>query len=114
EQTHAAKDLTDTIKAEMRRRKIPYGNLEKGADGQPKTGLLHSFDIMKAPNKTGEGPGQGKGPVGKVRQGPTGIPFLQNIRVYQKSVTDKKTGKSSVSKSIMTFRTVSSKQKGTD
>lgn len=113
EQTHAAKDLTDTVKAEMRRRKIPYGNIEKDAGGKPKTGLLHSFDILKNPPKTHEGPGQGKGPIGKVRQGPTGIPFLQNIRVYQRNVTDKKTGKSSTQKQVMTFRMVSSNHKGT-
>jgi hypothetical protein len=45
--------------------------------------------------------------VGGVRQGPTGIPFLQNVTVYQSP--DKKS-KSGVKRSIFTFRTVSSKQ----
>jgi hypothetical protein len=38
-------------------------------------------------------------------QGPTGIPLLQSVRVYQRT---NKAGKTT--KSIMTFRTVSSKQ----
>ena len=112
QQTPAAKNLTDTLKQEMKRRKIPYGKLETNADGSPKTGLLHSFDIMKHPVKTAHGPGQGKGPIGAVRQGPTGIPFLQGVRVYQNKVKDPKSGKESVKKSIMTFRIASSKHKG--
>lgn len=111
-QTPAQKNLTDTIKAEMKKRKIPYGKLETDATGKPKTGLLHSFDIMKQPIKTGHGAGQGKGPVGAVKQGPTGIPFLQGVRVYQHAVKDKQ-GKEHVQKSIMTFRIASSKHKGT-
>lgn len=110
-QTSAQKSLTDTIKSEMKKRKIPYGKLETHADGRPKTGLLHSFDIMKQPIKTGQGVGQGHGPVGAVKQGPTGIPFLQGVRVYQTKVKDK-AGKESVKKSIMTFRIASSKHKG--
>lgn len=112
ESTPAQKTLTDTIKAEMKKRKIPYGNIEKDAQGNAKTGLLHSFDIMKSPLKSGAGPGQGHGPVGQVRQGPTGIPFLQGVRVYQTRMTDKM-GKSHVKKSIVTFRVASSKHKGT-
>lgn len=112
QQTPAAKNLTDTLKQEMKRRKIPYGKLETNADGSPKTGLLHSFDIMKQPIKTAHGAGQGKGPIGAVKQGPTGIPFLQGVRVYQNKVKDPKSGKESVKKSIMTFRIASSKHKG--
>jgi len=110
-QTPAQKNLTDTIKAEMKKRSIPYGSIEKKADGSPKLGLLHSFDIMKKPVKTGQGVGQGHGPVGAVKQGPTGIPFLQGVRVYQHKVKDKQ-GKEHVQKSIMTFRIASSKHKG--
>ncbi len=110
-QTPAQTTLTDTIKAEMKKRKIPYGKLETDSSGKPKLGLLHSFDIMKHPIKTQQGPGQGRGPVGAVRQGPTGIPFLQGVRVYQKAVKDK-SGKEHVQKSIMTFRIASSKHKG--
>jgi hypothetical protein len=111
-QTQAQIDLTSTIRKELKKRDIPYGNLEHGPDGQPKQGLLHSFDIMKSPIKTFNGPGQGKGQIGQVRQGPTGIPFLQGIRVYQKQIKDQSTGKIRTVKSIMTFRTVSSKMKG--
>lgn len=110
-QTPAQKDLTDTLKKEMGKRGIPYGKLETDAGGKPKTGLLHSFDIMKSPLKTGNGAGMGKGPIGQVRQGPTGIPFLQGVRVYQSKVKDR-AGKESVKKSIMTFRIASSKHKG--
>lgn len=112
QQTPAQTNLTDTIKLEMKKRKIPYGKLETDADGKPKTGLLHSFDIMKMPLKTSNGPGMGKGKIGQVRQGNTGIPFLQGVRVYQNKVKDKN-GKESMKKSIMTFRVASSKQKGT-
>jgi len=55
----------------------------------------------------------GKGPIGAARMGPTGIPFLQGIRVYQKRVKDDSTGHSKVSRGIMTFRVASSKHKGT-
>ena len=112
QQTQAAKDLTNTIKSELSRRKIPYAGIEKDASGTPKTGLLHKLDILKSPIKTAEGPGQGKGPMGAARQGPTGIPFLQGIRIYQQRVRDKG-GKESVKRSVMTFRTASSKQQGT-
>jgi len=110
--TPAQQDLTATIKSEMKRRGIPYGNIEKDSHGNPKLGLLHKFDIKNSPLKTGLFPGQGKGLVGHVRQGPTGIPFLQGVRVYQRQVQDK-AGKGSVQRGIMTFRTVSSKHKGT-
>jgi hypothetical protein len=110
-QTPEQTSLTDAIKSELKSRKIPYGRLEMGADGRPKTGLLHSFDITNKPLKTADAPGQGHGGVGDVRQGPTGIPFLQNVRVYQNSTTDNK-GASKVQKSIVTFRVASSKHRG--
>ncbi len=111
QQTPAQQDLTATLKSELKRRNIPYGKIEKDSAGNPKVGLLHKFDIRHGPMKTAHGPGQGKGLIGQVRQGSSGIPFLQGVRVYQKPVKDK-TGKTSVQRSIMTFRTVSSKQKG--
>lgn len=91
---------------------IPYGGLEKDDRGVPRTGLLHKLDIMDQPKKTHEGPGMGKGPLGEVRQGPTGIPFLQGIRIYQRE-TQNPDGSKSVKRAIMTFRVVSSKHKGT-
>jgi len=111
QQTPAQNDLTKTLKSEMKARKIPYGKIEVGPDGAPKLGMIHSFDILSKPIKKVEGVGQGHGPIGQVRQGMTGIPFLRNVRVYQQEVTDKK-GKTSTQKSIMTFRVASSKQRG--
>ena len=111
--TPAGKTLIDTIRKELKTRGIPFGKLEMDGSGKPRLGTLHNINITKEPAKTMNGPGQGKGPVGAVRQGPTGIPFLQGIRISQKSVKDSETGKESVKRSIMTFRTVSSKMKGT-
>ena len=108
-QTPAQTDLTNTIKAEMKRRKIPYAKIERNDDGTAKTGLLHSFDIKNAPMKS-QPKSQGSGPIGQVRQGPTGIPHLQGIRVYQREVADK-AGKKAVRRFITTFRIVSSRHK---
>lgn len=114
--TQAELDLASTLKTEFKKRGIPFGKIEKDAGGMPKLGKLHAFDIMNAPLKTHEaygGTGQGRGAVGDVRQGPTGIPFLQGVRVYQSKVKDKR-GKEHVKKSIMTFRIASSKHQGQD
>lgn len=120
--TPAQMDLVATIKSEMKRKNIPFGTIEKDASGQAKTGRLHSFDIMKEPLKTANGPGQGHGPIGDVRQGPNqrqnvgggpgggGTPFLQGVSVYQNKVKDR-FGNTSVKRSIMTFRVASSKHK---
>lgn len=110
--TSAQQSLITTIKQEMKSRKIPFGKIEQGADGKPLTGLLHKFDIMSAPKKTHEGPGQGWGRVGQVKQGPTGIPFLQGVRVYQHLTKDEQ-GAEKVRRSVTTFRIVSSKMAGT-
>lgn len=105
-QTQAGQDLASTIKQELKSRNISYGKIERDDKGKAKTGLLHSFDINKDPLKTHEGPGQGHGPVGQVRQGNTKIPLLQGVRIYQKEVKGK------VRRDIMTFRVVSSKHRG--
>lgn len=110
-QTQAQTSLTDTIKTEMKKMGAPYGKLEKDPSGKPALGLIRKFDIMNSPLKTTNSPGQGKGPIGSVQQGPTGIPLLQGVRVYQRKVQDSK-GKESTKKYIMTFRIVSSKHKG--
>lgn len=118
-QTPAQNSLADTIKAEMKSRKMSWGGLEKDADGKPKQGFIGGFDIKNKPLRTSTtGPGQGHGPIGLVRQGPSAIPHLQGVRVYQKEVarTDRKTGikSSKTEKFIMTFRVVSSKMQGID
>jgi hypothetical protein len=109
--TPAQKTLLDTIKKELKSRKIPYGKTETDSSGKPKIGLLHKFDIKSQPIKQSHGPGQGKGPIGSVMQGPTGIPLLQGIRIYQRQVKNKD-GSHSVKRDIMTFRVASSKHKG--
>jgi hypothetical protein len=102
-QTAKQTSLTDSIKKSMSQLKIPYGKLERDASGKPKTGLLHSFDILKKPNS------MGGGDVEKGKH--SGISLLQGVRVYQNQVKDK-SGVTGVKRSIMTFRTVSSKMKG--
>jgi hypothetical protein len=116
--TPAQQDLISTLKSEMKSRGIPFGKIEKGADGAPKIGKLYGFDIMKDPVKTADGPGMGHGPMGAVRQGPNerqavgggpgggGTPFLKGVRVYQQADLGAKSG---VKRSIMTFRVASSK-----
>jgi hypothetical protein len=108
-QTPYSRDLTDTIKSELKRRGMPsLGKIENDSTGKPKMGLVGKMDIRNAPNKTHIGPGQGHGAIGAARQGPTGIPFLQGVRIYQRERVDAQ-GKKSVQKTAMTFRVVSSK-----
>ena len=109
--TPAQQSLISTIKKEMSQRQIPWGKVEKDEQGQAKLGMLHSFDISHGPLKTQNGPGQGWGAVGQPKQGPTGIPFLHGVRVYQHKV-ENKTGGEAVKRSVMTFRVVSSKHIG--
>lgn len=108
-------DLVNTVKAEMKRRKIPM-SIERDDQGRPKLGRLHKFDVTSGPDKTHQGPGQGWGPVGSPKQGPNarqkvgggpgggGTPFLQGVNVFQSAVEG-----GGVKKSIMTFRVASSK-----
>lgn len=110
--TMAAKQLQQVLKKEFAQRKIPYGKIEKGPDGQPLEGRLHKLDITHAPLKTGEGPGQGHGPVGAVKQGMSGIPFLKGVNVLQKQLRGPTGALLRGSKDVMVFRIVSSKQKG--
>lgn len=104
--TPAQSDLLTTIKSELKRRQIPYSKIEVDANGLPKLGKLHTLNITNAPLKTKEGPGQGHGLIGQVRQGNTGIPFLQGLNVYQRQVGGK------VRRELMSFRIASSKHFG--
>lgn len=115
--TPAQKNLLDTIKSEMMKadNPVPYGSIEKDDQGNPKLGLLHTFDITKRPIKTAEGPGQGHGPIGKVKQGwspdgKSGVPLLQGVQIHQK-MTQNPDGTQSVKRMIMTYRVASSKHK---
>jgi hypothetical protein len=85
----ALRSLEQTLKTELKKRKIPFKKIEKNADGSPKLGKLHELNIDSD------------------QKGPTGIPYLQGVNIYQSQ--SKETGK--VSRSIMTFRTVSDKHK---
>lgn len=107
-QTPAQASLVATIKSELSKFKVPYAKIETDRAGNPKLGLLHSLDITKTPIKTRNAPEHGKGPLGAVRQGPSGDPFLNRLQIYQRE--NKKTGK--VEKTIFTFRMASSSQAG--
>jgi hypothetical protein len=108
--TPAQSTLTATLKLEMAKFGVPYGKIEKHPNGQPRMGVLHEFDITHVPLKSHNGAGQGWGPIGDVRQGPTGIPFLQGVQVRQRMAIDKK-GKEFVAREIMTFRIASDSQR---
>jgi hypothetical protein len=84
------------------------GKIQTDSSGKAQLGLVGKMDIKNAPNKTHIGPGQGHGAIGSPRQGPTGIPFLQGVRIYQREKVDGQ-GNKSVQKTAMTFRVVSSK-----
>ncbi len=92
----------------MRAKKIPWKKIETDANGEARIGRLHTFSIMNKPMKTKEGPEMGKGPLGQVRQGNTGIPFLQDVNIHQF-----RDDKGKMQRSVTTFRVASSKQAGT-
>ena len=100
-------DIVGAVKKVLKQNKIPWANIERFENGQPKLGRLHTLNIMDQPIKTKEGPGQGHGRIGEVRQGNTGIPFLKGLSVYQHD-----NGKGGITRSILTFRIASSKQMG--
>lgn len=113
-QTPAQANLLATIKTELRKASIPFGKIEKNAQGEPKLGLLHKLNLP-TPTRSGNGPGQGHGPVGDPIQGwsadgKSGIPILKGARIYQQKVKNDK-GKESVQRTIMTFRVASSKHR---
>lgn len=106
----AGRDIQAALKSALKEREIAYGKLEKDEAGNPKIGKLHKLDIMDRPIKTAEGVGQGHGPIGNVRQGMTGIPFLKGVNIYQN--LKKVKGTMVTQKDIMTFRIISSKHMG--
>jgi hypothetical protein len=111
--TSAQQDLVNTVKKELKSRGIPFGKIEKDANGNDRTGKLHSFNISNAPTKKDAGPGQRRGPVGDVMQGSkgpgekSGTPFLQGVSIHQFKDKNGKT-----KRSIMTFRVASESQSG--
>lgn len=103
--TPAQATLQATVRAALRQIDAPINKIENHSDGSPKLGLVRSMDILDRPVKTSESPGQGHGPVGQVRQGPTGIPFLKGVQVFQKEL-----GNGKIGRFVSTFRIASSKQ----
>jgi hypothetical protein len=87
-----------------------YGPHLNPAQRRLSTKLLGKLNIMDKPLKTGEGVGQGQGPVGAVRQGMTGIPHLQGVRIYQNEIKTTH-GDLVTQKDVTTFRTVTEKHK---
>lgn len=109
----AQQNLIQTVTSHFKSKGIDLNKIETHADGTPKTGLLHKFDMDEGPLR--DSPRrtyQGHGKFGKPVQGHSGIPFLKGVRVYQKQIEDKKTGKSSIQRFVGTFRMASESQVG--
>ena len=89
--------LGEAVRSELARyskslgRKVGIKKIEVGPDGRPLLGLLHKIDVPSPKSKSG-------------------IPLLQGVRIYQNLFKNSK-GKSAVKRSVVTFRTVSSKHK---
>lgn len=89
EQMPVAQALANDVKDFLRSKKIPYKKLEFNADGSPKMGLLHKFDILNDP------------PSAKAKN-----PALKGLSIYQRKGEDGK-----VRKEIMTFRIITEDHK---
>lgn len=89
DQTPKAQDLSNQIKGFLRKEKIPYQKLEFNADGSPKLGLLHKFDLDSAK------------PSAKAKD-----PALKGLAIYQRM-----NEKGKVVKDIMTFRVITEDHK---
>lgn len=125
--TAKQKVMVAALRSALRAKGIPYKKIERNADGTPKTGLLHSFNLAKPESQHRVGP-PFVGPQGQHfqahpapggREGPGGRPYLQGVRIYQSElkteagkVEHDEEGNPKVERNIFTFRTVSSKQKG--
>lgn len=83
-QSAKAKELAGQIKQALRQRGINWKKIEYGADGSPRVGRLHSFNLDTARAK----------PQHKA-------PLTHGISVYQT-----KTGDGSVRRDVMTFRII--------
>lgn len=139
--TEAEQTLTASLKSQLGKLKVPWAKTEHNPDGTAKSGLLHSFsgDLPAStdrpaygtatPNRGGvankpmNDHGFGRGKVGEEMVGPTGIPLLRGLRIYQDPLFEKndqgqqvpkldKKGQQMAKRSILTFRIVSSKHEG--
>jgi hypothetical protein len=107
--TPAQQSLLATVKKELASVGATPNGIENDSSGNPRQGLVRSLDITKAPISTAA-LRIGRGPRGQVAQGPTGIPLLKGVRVYQKEI-EGKDGAKKMGRFVMTFRVVSSKHK---
>lgn len=107
--TPAQQSLLATVKKELAKVGATPNKIETDRDGNPKLGLVRSLDITRAPKSTRRLP-IGAGPWGSVAQGPTGIPLLQGVRIYQKKLKGED-GEERTGRFVMTFRTASDKHK---
>jgi hypothetical protein len=94
QQTSSAKQLTDQIKSELKKRNISYKKIEYGADGSPRLGLVHKFDIESARPARISG-------ITKASH-----PALSGVSIYQRKAPGGK-----IRRDIMTFRVISEKSK---
>lgn len=88
EQSSQARKLTDEIKTFLKRKNVNWQKIEYGADGSPRIGLLHRFDIPSARSKGKLTP--------KSRD-----PLLKGVAIYQT-----KTESGNVRRDVMTFRVI--------
>ena len=110
--TPAQQSLLQTVKKELAKVGATPNKIETHSDGTPKLGLVRSLDITSKPvSKSTLRIGAGR--FGDPAQGPTGIPLLKGVRVYQREVT-KKDGSKGVGRFVMTFRVASSKHRSQD
>lgn len=93
QQTQKAKQITDMVKNELKKRNIPYKRIELDKSGNPRLGLIHTIKDLQGPK-----------PSKKAKYG-----ALEGLSIYQ---TKTKSGK--IQRDIMTFRVVkeSHKQEG--
>jgi len=93
-QTKKGEQLMGQIKEFLKEKNISPKELELNADGSPKRGLLHKFDIDSAK------------PSLKAK-----YPALKGVSIYQREHTDPHTGEKKVKKDIMTFRVITEDHK---
>lgn len=127
QQTPHQRAIKQVLKEELKKLKIPYGGIERNADGSPKVGLLHSHDFARGSDRQAPGhQGPASFPMAKNHlpngvEGAEGRPYLFGLRIYQRlkrnpdgSPKLDKAGHAMASREIFTFRVASSKHKGRD
>ncbi len=90
QQTVKAKAITQMVKAELKKRNIPYKKLELDKTGNPRLGMLHALKNISSPK-----------PSKNAKYG-----ALDGLAIYQR-----KDAKGKVKRDIMTFRVVKESHK---